>query len=97
MSFIDDIKAKVDPVNFYRKELQGSVGKKSTKGWFAWNGLCPFHADNNPGSFYINLTTGAFKCFACQVKGGDIIAFHQMKHQTTFATTIKEIEHEWMN
>lgn len=41
---------------------------------------CPIHKsgeESNP-SFSINLNTGGFFCFACGVKGGDVIALHRL-------------------
>ena len=68
----DFIKEQVNPLDFYRYELPNAPLKKVD-----WNngGLCPFHADNQAGSFRVNLTTGAFKCFACGMGGSDVIAF----------------------
>jgi DNA primase len=59
---VNSIKNALNPQDFYRHELPGAKLKKHE-----WNdgGLCPFHSDKKPGSFRVNLTTGAFKCFAC--------------------------------
>lgn len=32
--------------------------------------LCPFHDDKHAGSFYVNPSTGWYKCFACDASGG---------------------------
>lgn len=40
---------------------------------------CPFHEDENP-SFGINLTSGAYKCFACDEKGSIVNFIAKMKN-----------------
>ena len=52
--------------------------------------LCQFHNDHNP-SLSLNLETGAFRCFACGAKGGDIIAFHCLKFDVGFVEAAKEL------
>lgn len=48
---------------------------------------CCFHEDNSP-SLRINLISGAFRCFACGTKGGDVLAFHQQRHNLTFKQAV---------
>lgn len=45
--------------------------------------LCCFHEEKRP-SLRLNLETGAFRCFGCGVRGGDILSFHQQRYQLTF-------------
>ena len=52
--------------------------------------LCPFHDDKNP-SLRINIRNGAFKCFVCDAKGGDIIAFHMQRHSLPFIEACKSL------
>jgi DNA primase len=89
---VDDIKHSVMPLDFYRHELPGAVFKSQ-----AWScgGLCPFHADNNPGSFRINIETGAFKCFACGKTGGDIISFTMAKYGLSFHDAMANLADSW--
>lgn len=86
------IKAQINPVDFYRHELPGVALKR-----VEWNdgGLCPFHQDNTPGSFRINLTTGAYKCFACGAVGGDILAFVMALYGLSFASALQKLADEW--
>ena len=39
-----------------------------------YQGLCPFHDDENVGNFSVNPNKGVYKCFACGA-GGDAIKF----------------------
>ncbi len=73
---IGEVKALHPPRWYYPGVLQGHFGKLTNGGWCLWQGLCPFHVDTHPGSVSINLTTGAFKCFACGASAGDVLAFH---------------------
>ncbi|MEC7118671.1 MAG: CHC2 zinc finger domain-containing protein [Pseudomonadota bacterium] len=52
--------------------------------------LCPFHDDKTP-SLRINIRNGAFKCFVCEAKGGDIIAFHMKRNNLPFIQACKEL------
>lgn len=49
--------------------------------------ICCFHEDKNP-SLRINLSTGAFRCFGCGIKGRDVLAFHQQLHQLNFIEAV---------
>ena len=88
----DYIKRSLTPFDFYSHELPGAPLKKHT-----WNdgGLCPFHADNNPGSFLVNLTTGAFKCYSCGTNGGDVIAFTIAAHGLNFIEALAKLADDW--
>lgn len=52
-----------------------------TKTYGEWVSIsCPAHkggAEKNP-SLRVNLIDGHFRCMACGVKGGDIIALHRL-------------------
>lgn len=52
--------------------------------------LCCFHDDHHP-SFFLNIKTGAFKCFACGERGGDILDFYQKYHCVDFKTAAKAL------
>ena len=52
--------------------------------------ICPFHDDSRP-SLGVNMDKGAFKCFACGAKGGDVIAFHQLLHKMSFVEACKDL------
>jgi DNA primase len=89
----EQIKAKISPIQFYEKEL--SINSHKSSDWCP-AGLCPFHNDQHKGNFFINTKTGAFKCFACDAKGQDIIAFAMRAWSQDFPTTIKILQKEFI-
>ncbi len=86
------IKNSLAPLDFYGYQLPNAPLKQ--KGWND-GGLCPFHADNSPGSFRVNLTTGGFICFACGAKGGDIVAFTMARYGLQFVDALFKLADEW--
>lgn len=52
--------------------------------------LCPFHDDTRP-SLRVNAETGAFRCMVCGAKGGDILAFHRMRHGLSFQQAARDL------
>ena len=88
----DLIKAAIQPAYFYRHELPNAPLKK-----YGWTdgGLCPFHADNKIGSFRINTTTGAYRCFACGTSGGDVIAYVMAVHGLNFTEALAKLASDW--
>ena len=88
----DYIKDSLNPLDFYRYELPTAPLKKQ-----AWNdgGLCPFHSDNKPGSFRVNLTTGAYQFFACGMAGGDIVAFVMSLYGLQFVEALAKLADDW--
>ena len=88
----DYIKCKLHPVDFYRHELPNAPLRKG--GWNS-GGLCVFHADKMPGSFYVNLTTGAYKCFSCGEAGGDVIAFTMALYGLQFVEALAKLADDW--
>ena len=86
------IKNSITPHDFYRHELPGAPLKNH-----AWNdgGLCPFHADNQAGSFKITLNTGAFKCFACGMAGSDVVAFVMALYGLQFVEALAKLADDW--
>lgn len=89
---VNYIKHLLNPADFYRHELPEAKLKRP-----GWNdgGLCPFHADNKAGSFRVNLTTGAYKCFACGAAGGDVVAFTMAYYGLQFTEALKKLAHDW--
>ncbi|MEK8090297.1 DUF7146 domain-containing protein [Thermithiobacillus plumbiphilus] len=85
------VKSRIDPRTYYAGELiEAPVSRWRGEGWND-AGLCPFHADNRAGSFRVHLGSGAYDCFACNAKGGDLIAFHMHKHGLGFADALKDL------
>lgn len=87
------IKDRINPLEFYQREDQ-KIQSKHRGNWVI-AGLCPFHADRSAGSFYVHKETGAFRCFSCDAKGGDIIAFIQKKYEMSFLEAIKKLHADW--
>lgn len=52
--------------------------------------ICPFHNDRRP-SLRVNVETGAFRCMACNVKGGSVIAFHRARHGLSFMQAARDL------
>lgn len=74
-----------EPVQYWEREgvrLSGAGTWRSA--------LCPFHDDHNP-SLRVNADTGAFKCMACGAKGGDVLAFHRMRHGLSFVQAARDL------
>ncbi len=90
---VDSIKCAIRPAEFYALTLPDMPGPKHAR----WNngGLCPFHDDRKPNSFYVNVETGAFRCFACGSRGGDIISFMQLRQGLSFREALRKLADEW--
>lgn len=88
------IKDAINPHDFYLRELNLCKLGYRSQSW-ATCGLCPFHADTKEGSFKVNLTTGAFRCWSCGAKGGDIIAFIQKRYNLEFRETLQKLCNDW--
>jgi len=73
------------PANYYKEQ-----GLKLTGGGEWKNALCPFHDDHNP-SLRVRLDTGGFRCWACGVHGGDILAFHMQRYGLGFISAAKQL------
>jgi DNA primase len=88
----EHVKNSIVPIDFYRHELPDAKLKRH-----GWNdgGLCPFHDDRKTGNFRVNLTTGAFKCFACGTYGGDIIAFTMKRYGLNFREALQTLSQTW--
>lgn len=89
-----EIKLTIEPREFYLHEQNLSkLGPRS--GNWAVAGLCPFHCDNNPGSFKINVETGAYRCWSCGASGGDIIDFLKNRDDVGFIEALEILICEW--
>jgi hypothetical protein len=58
------------------------------KGWAATR--CPFHQSQSGKSFSVHID-GAFFCFGCGVKGGDIVAFVRLRDRCDFPSACKSL------
>lgn len=87
---IRQVKQYLPPSHFYQFEASGFSPRSASKWQVA--GRCPFHQDRRPGSFKINVSTGAFRCFSCGAGGSDIIEFMRAKYGLSFPEALRELE-----
>jgi DNA primase len=90
---IHDLKAAIPPAEFFAAELPDMPPPRGA-GWRD-GGLCPFHEDHHRGSFRVNVDSGAFRCFACGARGGDVLAFLMMRDGLTFPEALRELADQW--
>lgn len=90
----DNIKRNISAYDFYLKE-QDLCRLSHRSGQWAVAGLCPFPEDRSAGSFKVNLENGAFICFSCRTKGGDIISYVQQKYHLQFRQALEKLSQEW--
>ncbi len=89
----ETLKREIQPADFYQAELPAMPTPKR----YGWNdaGLCPFHADAHAGSFRVHTESGAFHCFSCGAKGGDILAFTMLRDGLSFRETLNHLADEY--
>lgn len=87
----EQIKNALSPADFYRHELNAPLTKHGLNN----GGLCPFHNDRKAGSFFVNLNSGAFICYSCGTKGGDIVAFTMTLYGLKFAEALAQLASDW--
>ncbi len=80
---IDEIKGKIDPVEFYGRFVP--LKKSGNR----YSGLCPFHPDTKP-SFFVDPETGRWNCFGCGC-GGDLIDFLMKKDGLPFWEALRSL------
>lgn len=66
---------KIDP--FIESFYEARLARYQRSGTHFATAICPFHADTNP-SFSVNLSSGAYRCFACGVLGDDYLTFQTL-------------------
>lgn len=67
-----------------------AMGIKTTKAGQYLKLCCPFHDDGSP-SMSMHSAKGFYKCFSCDAKGGDLIAFHQRLRGISFVDACKQL------
>ena len=87
---IDLLKKRTNTTQFYQKHT-GAAGSATSGGW-AKAGLCPFHEDERKGNFTYHVESGAYKCFACGAKGGDVIKFLMEKDRLSFVKAVEALK-----
>jgi hypothetical protein len=70
------------PLAYYRQHFPTLRDKSK---WVTVH--CCFHEDRQP-SLALHLPSGAFRCFGCGAKGGDLIAFHMKRYGMSFIATV---------
>ena len=90
---LNNFKRSISPYEFYLREQALSKFKRSGK--WAEAVFALFINDRNTGSFYFDIETGAYTCFSCGKKGGDIISFTQNKYDLTFKEALSKLRKEW--
>jgi len=87
---LEAIKQAIDPAAFFEREL-GVLN-----GCGPWRrARCCFHRPDRRPSLSVNVTSGAFRCFACGASGGDVIAFAMRLYEQTLPETIDRLGREW--
>jgi DNA primase len=84
------IKSRVKPATYFAARLGASLNPHGSSWQVA--GLCPFHSDAQPGSFKVNVITGAAVCFSCGFRAGDVIAFEQALERCSFRDALVSLE-----
>ena len=82
-STIDEIKRRVDIVDFIGETVQLKRAGKSFKG------LCPFHGEKSP-SFNVSAERQSWHCFGCG-EGGDVFTFVQKREGVGFAEALRTL------
>lgn len=70
----------------------GLINNKNVSEWVSVK--CPVHksgAEANP-SLRINTKHGYFRCMACNISGGDLIALHRFVTGKSFKDAITDLE-----
>jgi DNA primase len=81
MSQVDDIKQRIDLVDF----IQGYV--KLTQAGTNWKARCPFHSEKTP-SFMASREKQIWHCFGCG-RGGDVFSFLQEAEGVEFPEALR--------
>lgn len=82
-STIDEIKRRLDVVDFIGESVQLKRAGRSFKG------LCPFHAEKTP-SFHVSPERQSWYCFG-EGEGGDIFSFVQKRDGVGFAEALRTL------
>jgi DNA primase len=89
-----ELTERISPGRFYSDEgIEIPASKKS--GWTI-AGICPFHAHRKKGPFHINLDTGAYKCFSCKARGGNITNFYMNKYGVEFREALEKLDERYI-
>ena len=82
---------KRKPSLFYCQTLPLKLSQLEKQTDWVSAGLCPFHNDEEPGSFYISLDKRIYKCPICGAAGWDIFAFMHLNFDMSFEDILKAL------
>ncbi len=88
MSVTDDIKSRIDIVNYVQRFVP--TLKKAGRNYKA---PCPFHNEKTP-SFIVNPERQTWHCFGACAEGGDLFTFAQKIHGWDFKEALRELAAE---
>ncbi len=87
MSVTDEIKARVDAVEFISRYVPLQRAGRSFKA------RCPFHEERTP-SFVVFPETGTWRCFGACSTGGDLFSFLMQKENMDFREALQTLAQE---
>ena len=76
------------PARTYYESVIGKLSRPNSKGWAL--GRCPFHESKSGKSLSVNLNTGAFCCFGCDVRG-DMVSFAMRLNHCGFMNAVQKL------
>lgn len=84
MSVADEIKARIDIVDYIQKFVPLKRAGKT------WKAPCPFHNERTP-SFVVNPDTQSWRCFGSCAEGGDVLSFAMKRNGWSFGEALQEL------
>ncbi len=84
MSVAEEIKAKIDIVDFIASEIQLKRSGSTYKA------PCPFHAEKTP-SFIVNPDRQSWHCFGACSEGGDIFSWEMKRNNIDFREALQRL------
>ncbi|WP_175534776.1 DUF927 domain-containing protein [Thiocapsa roseopersicina] len=91
-----ELKRLIDAAEFYRRELPAGTPLRAGRDGWTKNVPCPFpHHDDATGSFGVNLTTGAYRCFGCGENGGSTFDYKMNRYGLDMDGTRAELADQW--
>ncbi len=84
MSVVDEVKQKIDIVDFIGSYVQLRKAGRNFKG------LCPFHNEKTP-SFIVFPDQGTWHCFGACGTGGDIFTFLMRRENIDFGQALEQL------